>query len=53
MDSVGEGTKLTLTIDYDVPGPALGALADKLVIERQNKKELDQALINLKQRLES
>lgn len=46
------GTDLHLTVDYTVPGSVLGAIANKLVIEGQNQKETNQALANLKARLE-
>jgi len=46
------GTDLKLSVEYSVPGSVLGALADKLVVERQNQKEVDQALVNLKARVE-
>lgn len=46
------GTDLRLAIEYNLPGSVLGAIADKLVIERQNQKEADQTLANLKARLE-
>ncbi len=46
------GTDLQVTVEYTVPGSVLGAIANKLVIERQNQKETDQTLANLKARLE-
>ena len=46
------GTDLKLSVEYTVPGSMLGALADKLVVERQNQKEVNQSLANLKVRLE-
>lgn len=46
------GTHLKLSIDYTVPGSVLGAIADKLLVERQNRKEINQTLANLKARLE-
>ena len=46
------GTDLKLSVEYTVPGSVLGALADKLVVERQNKKEVNQSLANLRVRLE-
>lgn len=46
------GTHLKLSIDYTVPGSVLGAIADKLLVERQNQKEIKQTLANLKARLE-
>lgn len=52
MSQVDGGTKLNLAIDYEVPGAALGAIANRLVVEKQNERELTQALSNLKERLE-
>ena len=46
------GAELKLTIDYTVPGSFLGAIADRLLIENENQKELRAALANLKKRLE-
>ena len=46
------GTDLKLSIEYTVPGSVLGAIADKLVVERQNKKEVEESLANLKAHLE-
>jgi uncharacterized membrane protein len=46
------GTDLKLSIEYNVPGSVLGAIADKLVVERQNKKEVEESLANLKSHLE-
>lgn len=47
-----EGTDLKLSVEYTVPGSVLGALADKLVVERQNQKEVNESLANFKARLE-
>lgn len=59
MTAVEGGTELRVTIDYTIPGSdwggvgsVLSAAADKLVIEKQNKKELTEALAALKARLE-
>lgn len=46
------GTDVHLIVEYTVPGSVLGAIANRLVIERQNQKETEQALANLKARLE-
>lgn len=46
------GTQVHVIVDYTVPGKALGALADKLFIERQNEKDLRQTLANLKRVVE-
>ena len=53
MSPVEGGVKLNLAIDYEVPGSALGAIANRLIIEKQNERELTQALANLKARLEA
>jgi len=45
----GGGTRLTVEIDYTVPGAGLGKLADKLVVERFNERVADQTLKALKQ----
>ena len=52
MKPVEGGTELKLSIDYTVPGSVLGAIANKLIIEKENDKELRSALVNLKGRLE-
>jgi hypothetical protein len=45
------GTELTLVVDYTVPVPVLGRLAEALIL-RQNEREADLAMANLKGRLE-
>lgn len=52
MKPADGGTELKLSIDYSVPGSVLGAIANKLIIEKENDKELRSALVNLKGRLE-
>lgn len=44
----GSGTRVTATFEYEVPGAALGRIADMLVIERLNAKNLEQSLENAK-----
>ena len=44
----GGKTRLTAQVDYDMPGGALGKIADKLVIERMNTRNLEESLENLK-----
>jgi carbon monoxide dehydrogenase subunit G len=44
----GEGTRLTTTFDYTLPGGALGMLADALIVKRMNGKSLDEGLRNFK-----
>jgi hypothetical protein len=43
-----EGTRLTLEVDYEMPGGGLGKIADRLVVERMNDKNAETSLNNLK-----
>lgn len=44
-------TKLTVEIDYSVPVPLLGKLAEKLIV-KSNEREISTLLENIKDRLE-
>jgi carbon monoxide dehydrogenase subunit G len=44
----GDGTRLTTTFDYGLPGGAFGRLADALIVKRINGRSLEQALNNFK-----
>jgi uncharacterized membrane protein len=44
----GDGTWITATFEYEMPGGILGKAADKLVVERVNAQNLEQSLNNLK-----
>lgn len=44
----GEGTHLTTTFDYALPGGVFGRMADALIARRMNAKSLEQALDNFK-----
>ncbi len=44
----GQGTRLTCDLEYEVPGAGLGKIADKLVVERTNAKNLEKGLENIK-----
>ena len=46
------GTKLTMKLDYTIPVPVLGKLAEHLTIKR-NARELEASLLNLKETLEA
>jgi uncharacterized membrane protein len=46
------GTKLNLEIDYTIPIPVLGKLAEKLVLKR-NQREADLSMENIKERMEA
>ncbi len=45
------GTKLDLELDYTIPVPVLGKLAEQLVLKR-NRREADMSMQNIKERLE-
>jgi uncharacterized protein YndB with AHSA1/START domain len=44
----GDGTRLTTTFDYTLPGGVLGKIADTLLVSRMNAKSLEQGLKNFK-----
>ncbi len=46
-----EGTTLTIDVEYSIPIPVLGKLAEHIAI-RRNKREFDMALTNVKETLE-
>jgi uncharacterized membrane protein len=45
----GERTTLTVDVQYELPGGALGKAIDALVLERTNEKTIDKQLENLRQ----
>ena len=46
------GTKLSIRVDYTVPVPVLGKLAEAIVL-KQNEREAALALSNIKERMEA
>jgi uncharacterized membrane protein len=48
----GDATILDLDIEYEIPVPVLGKLAEKVLL-KHNERDADMALGNLKDRLES
>jgi uncharacterized protein YndB with AHSA1/START domain len=44
----GDGTSLTTTFDYALPGGVLGKIADALMVKRMNARSLETALHNFK-----
>ena len=48
----GDGTRLTTTFDYALPGGVFGKLADALMVKRMNSKALEEALENFKALME-
>jgi uncharacterized protein YndB with AHSA1/START domain len=47
------GTRLTIRVDYKLPGSVLGQLLNRLAIEQKNTRDLEDGLDNLKQMLEA
>jgi uncharacterized membrane protein len=52
LESHKDVTVLDLDIDYTIPIPVLGKLAEKVVL-KQNEREVDMAITNLKEKLET
>ena len=44
----GDGTRLTTTFDYALPGGVFGKVADALIVKRLNGKSLEEGLNNFK-----
>jgi len=44
----GEGTRMTMSFEYEMPGGGLGKVVDKLLVERMNSQNLEKSLANLK-----
>ena len=44
----GDGTRLTTTFDYALPGGVFGKLGDALIVKRMNGKTLEEGLNNFK-----
>ncbi|MEZ5078676.1 MAG: SRPBCC family protein [Solirubrobacterales bacterium] len=49
----GDGTRLTTTFDYELPGGVFGKIADALIVKRINAKSLEEALRNFKALVEA
>ncbi len=49
----GSGTRLSVVVDYSLPGSILGKIADKLVVEKRNEADLEEGLNKLKTLLEA
>jgi len=48
LTTEGDGTRLTTTFDYALPGGVLGRAADALIVKRMNAKSLEEALHNFR-----
>ncbi len=51
FESVEDGTRVNLEIEYTIPVPVIGKVGERLVL-RQNEREADLALANIKGRME-
>jgi hypothetical protein len=52
MDGHGDETDLTFEVEYEVPVPVLGRLAEKVVV-KLNEHEADAVIANIKTQLEA
>jgi uncharacterized membrane protein len=44
----GEGIRVTMRFEYQMPGGGLGKVVDRLLVERMNAQNLERSLANLK-----
>jgi uncharacterized membrane protein len=49
----GEGTRVSLDVDYDFPDNVLNKIANTLILEKMNQRSAEQSMENLKTILES
>ena len=52
LTAEGDGTRLTTTFDYALPGGVFGKIADALIVRHLNAKSLEKALHNFKSLVE-
>ena len=52
LDGHGDDTDLTFEVDYNVPVPVLGKLAEKVVV-KLNENEADAVIANIKTQIEA
>jgi uncharacterized membrane protein len=48
LEPEGEGIRVTMAFDYEMPGGGLGKVVDKLLVERMNVQNLEKSLEKLK-----
>ena len=51
FETVDGGTKVELSIEYTIPVPVIGKLAEKIVLKR-NEREAELAMQNIKEKME-
>ncbi len=49
---LGDGSRVQMEVDYDLPGGLLGDIADHVFVERHNEGEAERSLENLKRLVE-
>lgn len=52
LEPAGDGTKLTMKVDYTIPIPVLGKLAEHLVL-RQNERNIKASMTTIQETLEA
>jgi len=50
--SEGDGTRINVEVEYNIPLPVLGKLAESIIV-KQNEKEADTLLANVKAKMEN
>jgi uncharacterized membrane protein len=48
FESAGDGTDLTIEIEYELPGGFVGGMADKLFVERATERDVKHSVENFK-----
>lgn len=48
----GDGTRINVEVEYNIPLPVLGKLAESIIV-KQNEKEAETLLANIKSKMES
>ncbi len=53
LEDIPDGTRVSVDLDYQLPGGFLGKLLDTVYAERRNERELEHSLSNLKELIEA
>jgi ligand-binding SRPBCC domain-containing protein len=48
FESAGQGTDMTIEVDYELPGGFVGGMADKLFVERAIERDIKHSMENFK-----
>lgn len=48
VEPAGDGSRVQLELDYELPGGVIGAVVDRVYLERQNEEEAERSLENLR-----